>query len=545
MAAITTTARSSRSRDGSSSITTLTSFNGTNGLFPISSLTEDASGNLFGTALYGGANNDGTVFELAASSGTITTLVDFNGTNGLNPVGSLVDDASGRLFGATGAGGIDNDGTIFEVTSGSVTINLDPANQTVAAGNSVTFTASATGNPSPTVQWEVSSNGGSSFRHIPAPPRPVIHSAPRPATTVTSTRRSSPPAWRLTSTTAATLTVDLGPTVTTNPTSQTVAAGSNVTFTAAATANPTATVQWEVSSNGGSTFSNISGATSTSYSFTATSGAERRRVQGGLQQQRGQRHHHGRDLDGHRASPEVFVIGTDQQIYYQLYSASGMATTGFMQSAPGGALAIAAGESSIGPEIFVIGTDHQIYYQQLNANGTPMAGASFQQSAPGGGLAIAVGRDSIGPEIFLIGTDHQIYYQQLNANGTPMAGASFQQSAPGGGLAIAVGQSSIGPEIFLIGTRPSDLLSAVECQRHADGRCQLPAERPGRRPGHRRGPEQRRAGNLPDRPRPSDLLSAVECQRHADGRCQLPAERPGRRHCHRRGHRAASGRKSS
>ena len=46
--------------------------------------------------------------------------------------------------------------------------------------------------------------------------------------------------------------------------------------------------------------------------------------------------------------------------------------------------------SSIGPEIFLIGTNQEIYYQQLNANGTPMAGASFQQTAPGAALAIAV-----------------------------------------------------------------------------------------------------------------------------------------------------------
>ena len=49
--------------------------------------------------------------------------------------------------------------------------------------------------------------------------------------------------------------------------------------------------------------------------------------------------------------------------------------------APGGGLAIAVGTDSIGPEIFLIGTNQEIYYQQLNANGTPMAGASFQQTA--------------------------------------------------------------------------------------------------------------------------------------------------------------------
>jgi hypothetical protein len=63
------------------------------------------------------------------------------------------------------------------------------------------------------------------------------------------------------------------PTITTNPTSQTIFAGATVTFTAAASGDPTPTVQWQVSSNGGSTFTNIAGATSTSYSFTATLGA--------------------------------------------------------------------------------------------------------------------------------------------------------------------------------------------------------------------------------------------------------------------------------
>ncbi len=42
----------------------------------------DSSGNLYGTTLMGGASSVGTVFELAHGSGTITTLASFNGTNG-------------------------------------------------------------------------------------------------------------------------------------------------------------------------------------------------------------------------------------------------------------------------------------------------------------------------------------------------------------------------------------------------------------------------------------------------------------------------------
>ncbi len=60
------------------------------------------------------------------------------------------------------------------------------------------------------------------------------------------------------------------PVVSQNPVSQSVDAGSTVTFTAAATGSPTPTVQWDVSTNGGTTFTPIAGAVSTTYAFTAT-----------------------------------------------------------------------------------------------------------------------------------------------------------------------------------------------------------------------------------------------------------------------------------
>src|SRR5437868_995289 len=46
----------------------------------------DASGDLYGTTTDGGdANGDGTVFEIAHGSGTITTLASFDGANGMDP----------------------------------------------------------------------------------------------------------------------------------------------------------------------------------------------------------------------------------------------------------------------------------------------------------------------------------------------------------------------------------------------------------------------------------------------------------------------------
>jgi hypothetical protein len=63
------------------------------------------------------------------------------------------------------------------------------------------------------------------------------------------------------------------PVVTLNPNNQTVSAGDPVTFTAAATGSPTLTVQWQVSTDGGQTFTNITGnasATTTTLSFYAS-----------------------------------------------------------------------------------------------------------------------------------------------------------------------------------------------------------------------------------------------------------------------------------
>jgi uncharacterized repeat protein (TIGR03803 family) len=100
--------------------TTLVSFNGSDGNLPAGSLIMDAQGDLFGTTFLGGANNHGTVFEIINSSlgfaSTPTTLVDFNFTDGANPVGGLIADNKGDLFGTTEGGGANGLGTVFQIT---------------------------------------------------------------------------------------------------------------------------------------------------------------------------------------------------------------------------------------------------------------------------------------------------------------------------------------------------------------------------------------------------------------------------------------------
>jgi uncharacterized repeat protein (TIGR03803 family) len=87
------------------------------GQFPIGALTSDASGNIYGVTSQGGATGNGTVFRLSPGTGgwTETVLYAFKGgtTDGGNPVGKVVFDSAGNLFGVTGGAGAHNTGTVY------------------------------------------------------------------------------------------------------------------------------------------------------------------------------------------------------------------------------------------------------------------------------------------------------------------------------------------------------------------------------------------------------------------------------------------------
>jgi uncharacterized repeat protein (TIGR03803 family) len=104
------------------------------GCGPESSLVSDAAGNLYGTTNKGGGggvngtfcdNGCGSVFKLAPNGdGTYIESVihSFPGTkgnrDGQNPVGGVILDSAGNLWGSTPAGGNGN-GTVFELTPNS------------------------------------------------------------------------------------------------------------------------------------------------------------------------------------------------------------------------------------------------------------------------------------------------------------------------------------------------------------------------------------------------------------------------------------------
>ena len=100
-------------------LTTLHSFDGTDGAGPLARLVQATDGNLYGTIPDGGASGGGTVFRITPS-GTLTMLYSFcsqpNCTDGEFPVGGVIPDASGNLFGVTYLGGPNQGGTVFELS---------------------------------------------------------------------------------------------------------------------------------------------------------------------------------------------------------------------------------------------------------------------------------------------------------------------------------------------------------------------------------------------------------------------------------------------
>jgi uncharacterized repeat protein (TIGR03803 family) len=102
--------------------TTLIEFDDTDGGYPLTSPIFDAAGNLYGTAYLGGEYGYGTVYELSLGTLNLNTIVTFNGANGIAPLGNIVFDSAGNLYGVTQAGGAlkcdggDGCGTVYQLS---------------------------------------------------------------------------------------------------------------------------------------------------------------------------------------------------------------------------------------------------------------------------------------------------------------------------------------------------------------------------------------------------------------------------------------------
>jgi uncharacterized repeat protein (TIGR03803 family) len=95
---------------------------GADGGHPQAALIRDTAGNLYGTTLYGGDLNCeapygcGTVFKLS-KDGKETVQHRFTGTpDGAYPLGGVIQDSNGNLYGTTSVGGSSNVGTVFKLS---------------------------------------------------------------------------------------------------------------------------------------------------------------------------------------------------------------------------------------------------------------------------------------------------------------------------------------------------------------------------------------------------------------------------------------------
>ncbi len=146
---------------------------------PQAGLVLDASGNIYGTTSYGGASHNGAVFEIT-SGGAESVLYSFAGgiADGANPMGSLVMDSSGNLYGTTEHGGASGHGTVFEITSGGAESLLysfagGPADGALPLAGLV---LDASGNLYGTTETGGTSGYGTVFKITPGGAESVLHS---------------------------------------------------------------------------------------------------------------------------------------------------------------------------------------------------------------------------------------------------------------------------------------------------------------------------------------------------------------------------------
>lgn len=171
-----------------------------------------------------------------------------------------------RVMVSNSAGSVTSNAALLTVNAAQSTpaFTTHPASISVLAPNTATFSVVVTGSPGPTLQWQLSTNGGGSFADIAGA---TGSSYTTPATAagdngnqyrVTATNGSG-----TTTSNAATITVTVlsAPGFSTQPVSATISEGQSAQFTVGVSGTPTPTLQWQLSTDSGANWSNINGET--------------------------------------------------------------------------------------------------------------------------------------------------------------------------------------------------------------------------------------------------------------------------------------------
>ena len=214
-----------------------------------------------------------------------------------------------------GCGGGGSDPTQQTTVSAPVApqITAQPQNASVAAGQTATFSVTATGTAPLSYQWSKNATAisGATSASYTTPATAASDNGASFTVSVTNAAGS------ITSS-AATLTVTGGgggavaPQITAQPQNASITAGQMATFSVAATGTAPLSYQWMKNTSA------ISGATSASYTTPATTASERRVVHRQGQQLRGQHHQQCREFDRYliySGSSNAIILGAGRSLY--------------------------------------------------------------------------------------------------------------------------------------------------------------------------------------------------------------------------------------
>jgi uncharacterized repeat protein (TIGR03803 family) len=172
---------------------------------PQGSLMRATNGTLYGMTLQGGLYNGGVIFNFNPSTGLYTSLHDFDTipTDGYEPIGDLYQASDGDLYGATTSGGYYGQGVLFQY-------NINTATYTVE------------------INFDSTTGYLPQYGHL-VELQPVSHI------------------------------------ISIQPTNDTTCGGTMASLTAIDSSSFPAAVQWQISSDGGATYTNVAGAIDTAY----------------------------------------------------------------------------------------------------------------------------------------------------------------------------------------------------------------------------------------------------------------------------------------
>jgi len=152
---------------------------------PEESIIQGSDGNFYGTTLSGGADNQGTIFQLTPG-GTVTILHSFAGgkSDGQIPFASLIQGTDGNFYGTTAQGGASTFGIAFKITAAGVFTLLHSFSDSTTDGGApyAPFGEGTDGNFYTATAGGGSNNLGAIVKMTPAGEITLVHSFPSAAT---------------------------------------------------------------------------------------------------------------------------------------------------------------------------------------------------------------------------------------------------------------------------------------------------------------------------------------------------------------------------